>query len=174
MHFDPEAQQLFDAWESAHNQKIDQERNTGKQSHLSKYKGALPKLAALLQLVDLAALNGTIQGHLLISKGHLQKAIGLLNYLEAHMHRVYDSKRDSLSHVEYLLAERMKNGQFRNGSSAREIARRCWVGLQKVEHVEGALENLSGRGWVRIMPATNEPGRPTTRWEVNPAVRGMD
>jgi hypothetical protein len=174
MHFDPEAQQLFDAWEAAHNQKIDQERNTGKQSHLSKYKGALPKLAALLQLVDLAALNGTIQGHLLISKGHLQKAIGLLNYLEAHMHRVYDSKRDGLSHVEYLLAERMKNGQFRNGSSAREIARRCWVGLQKVEHVEGALENLSERGWVRIMPATNEPGRPTTRWEVNPAVRRMD
>ena len=86
--------------------------HVGKQSHLSKYHGLLPKLAGLLMMADLVALalkspgvavvnldKGTTEtkvgdtaglaGRHMIDLAHLEQAIGLLAYFESHMERVY-------------------------------------------------------------------------------------
>jgi hypothetical protein len=171
MHFNSEAQSIFNNWLAEHIRKTDAEENTGKQSHLSKYKGGLPKIAALLQLVDLVALGGTFTGNHLIDAKHIQQAIAFLRYLEAHMHRVYDSRREGLQQIETLLAKRIAKGAIKDGMSAREIQLKGWRNLDNTDRIEGALINLAEHGWVREAPPSNRPGRPTVRWEVNPAVR---
>lgn len=171
MHFNPEAQPIFNKWFAEHERKTNKEENTGKQSHLAKYKGALPKIAALLQLVDMVALGGNFTGAHYIDREHIQKAIAFLDYLEGHMHRVYDSRREGLQQVESLLARVIKKGRLKDGLSAREISLKHWHGLTDADHVEGALMNLAEKGWVRQLPVPSGAGRPTIRWEINPAVK---
>ena len=57
VHFSAEAQPIFNDWLAKLNQKIKTEENPGKRSHLAKYKGALPKIAGLLQIVDLISVG---------------------------------------------------------------------------------------------------------------------
>ena len=169
MHFDSEAQKMFNDWLVKHNHRTNTEENTGKQSHLSKYKGTLPKIAGLLQLIDLVALGGTFTGAHHIDASHLRKALGLLDYLESHMHRIYDSRRESLQQTESLLVRKIKTHSIKDGMTARDITRKNWHGLDDTEHVEAALMNLAEKGWVRESLPINRPGRPTVRWDVNPA-----
>jgi hypothetical protein len=77
IHFSSEAQPIFNDWLAKLNQKIKTEENTGKRSHLAKYKGALPKIAALLQIVDLISI-GPLSGNHTIDVAHLNKAIDLM------------------------------------------------------------------------------------------------
>lgn len=173
MHFDPAAQVIFNKWLAEHNQKTNNEEDQGKQSHLAKYRGNLPKIAALFQLVDMVALGGSFQGHYRIAADHLQKAIRFLGYLESHMHRIYGSRREGLHQTESLLAARIQKGSIRDGMSTREIQLKCWHGLNNADQIEGALMSLAEHGYVRQMPPSDRPGRPTVRWEINPAIRSL-
>jgi hypothetical protein len=48
LHFSPAAQVYFNDRYDAHDRRVNEETHSGKQSHLSKYRGLLPKLAGLL------------------------------------------------------------------------------------------------------------------------------
>jgi hypothetical protein len=64
--------------------------------------------------------------------------------------------------------------------SAREILLKGWAGLNKkvtcADSIQAALEELVPLGWVRPIPVKpgTAVGRPTVRWEVNPAARLAD
>jgi hypothetical protein len=191
-HFDAEAQQLFYAFREGLDVAIKQEPNLGKQSHLSKYEGALPKIAALFQLVDLVAaaklvpcktvdFDGPetvtmvaegIQGQHTIDAKHFQMAEALLGYLEQHMHRVYDSKRDAVEQAMAVIADKLKKGELKDGFTARYAQRKRWV--EQASIAEFALEELAEKNWVREIPYVAQgAGRPTRKWEANPAIRTM-
>ena len=193
LHFDPEAQILFFDWLIRLTEKIKSETNLGKRSHLNKYRGGLPKIAGLLQLIDLvstinpnsvravnldtgAATIGPVEpdfsGSHLIDVEHLQMAISLMEYLESHMQRAYGSIRTPVQQIESLLARELQAGKIQDGFSARDINRTLWGGRKKPDTVEMALEGLAEKHWVRhyVAPVGATGGRPCTRYEINPAV----
>jgi hypothetical protein len=171
MHFSPEAQIIFDQWFVELNRKVSNETHSGKRSHLSKYKGGLPKIAALLQIVDLVG-NGQLAGNHQIDAAHLNKALALLVYLEKHMHRIYDCIQNPIQKAVSAIAKHIKDGSLKDSFTARYVHRRCWKDLSKAEHIDLALETLAEMGWVREIPAPPNPrgGRPTVQWELNPAL----
>src|SRR6266513_2970177 len=196
LHFDKDAQQMFNQFRMDLAGKVRRESNPGKRSHLSKYEGGLAKIAALLQLVDtIAALPETpristvnmetgetkvtpwldVPQKMSIDQDHLQRALNLLTYLEAHMVRVYDSKLEGVEYRKVRLLEHLKDGSIHDGMTANEILHKGWAGLsQKItssDAIQAALEELVDLGWVRpipVKPGTTRPGKPTVRWEVNP------
>jgi len=172
MHFSPEAQVLFNEYFEKLKQRIAREPNTGKQSHLSKYKGALPRIAGLLQVVDLATMGELSDPAYFIDADHLRKAMRLLDYLEQHMHRVYDCILTPVQVAEQAIAEHIKDGSLIGMFTTRDIHRKQWRGIKYADVIEMALENLMDKNWVRkVEPEPWLPGRPTMKWEVNPRVR---
>jgi putative DNA primase/helicase len=169
IHFSPEAQSVFDSWLVSLNQKIHTEENSGKRSHLSKYKGALPKIAALLQIVDLVS-NGPLAGTHVIDQAHINKAIDLLAYLETHMHRIYGCIQTPIQKAESAIAKRLRNGDLNSCFTIRAIQRKHWRDLSRPEYIDLALETLVEKGWLRDLPKAEGRGRPTTAWEINPAL----
>ncbi|MGA9972206.1 MAG: DUF3987 domain-containing protein [Candidatus Acidiferrales bacterium] len=183
LHFDDAAQPFFDQWFEELRVKIDNEKHPGKKSHISKYRGLLPKLAGLLQLADLVGslpsgvlarddgdTAAAITGAHYISVGYLQRAIKLLSYLESHMHRVYGLNRTPNTRAVFALAKKVREGEVRSGFSIRDITRNDWNDLTEADHVKFAVEALEDKGWLREKIAdTSKRGRPTQRWEINPA-----
>jgi len=109
---------------------------------------------------------------------HFQRARNLLEYLETHMHRIYESKLEGIEYRKVRIVEHLKDGSIRDGMTANEIVHKGWAGLsQKVTSgyaIDAALEELVPLGWVRpipVKPGTARPGKPTVRWEVNPAAQ---
>jgi putative DNA primase/helicase len=171
MHFSPEAQAKFNEWFEKLKIRIAREPNPGKQSHLSKYKGALPRIAGLLQIVDNVVLGDLADHAYFIDADHLQKAIRLLEYLEQHMHRVYGCILTPVQVAEQVIAEHIQDGSLTAMFTTRDIHRKQWRGIKYADAIDMALENLQDKNWVRkVEPEPWLPGRPTMKWEVNPRV----
>jgi hypothetical protein len=195
MHFAEDAQSLFLEWLERMMRRIDREESEWIRSHLSKYKGALPKLAALFQLVDTIAAAGQVSGedisfepeavqaepravvsnHQLIDRAHLEQAMRFLDYLESHMYKVYNSVKSPLSRAEAALAGRIKDGSLRSGFTFRDIARKRWRDLANPDVIHEAIRTLEEAHWIRPMPepevTSRKAGRPRGDcWDVNPAL----
>jgi hypothetical protein len=175
LHFDEPAQVAFNAWLDALEDKINNEKNPGKQSHLAKYRGALPKIAGLLQLVDLVANGKTpslLPGKHAIDLEHFEMGSKLMLYLESHMLRAYGCTRTAIRTAEIELGTRIKEGALKDGFATRDVYRKHWVGLSDKDTVEIVLENLEEKGWVRsrTSAAPANGGWPTKRWDINPRI----
>ena len=177
LHFDSQAQVLFNEWLQEIQDKIDQEPNDGLKSHLSKYRGLIPKLAAIFQLADLIGAcpeTAEIGGTVLIDRPHLEQAIALSIYLESHARRVYGCIKSPGQKTLEVLAGHLIAGELQDGFSARDVSRNGWALLSDSQTVEYSLQDFEELGWVRIIatPELRRRGRPTIRYEVNPAVLG--
>lgn len=174
LHFTPEAQNAYDKWSDDLMIRIGWETNEAKKSYLSKMNGCLPRIAALFQLIDLAAGSGEgpIMGRHFVDEAHLMKAVAFSKYLEAQMHRVYNSIRTAVQVAESALVDRIKAGELSGQFTLRDIHRKRWHGLTRPDDVESALDTLQEKGWVRCMENTQMKtrGRPTVWWEINPKV----
>jgi len=178
LHFDEQAQVAFNSWLEALEEKIDCEKNSGKQSHLAKYRGALPKIAGLLQLVDLVAKGKTpslLAGRHVIDLEHFAMASKLMVYLESHMIRAYGCVRTAFRTAEIALAKHLSDGDLKDGFATRDVYRKRWAGLSDKDTVEIVLENLEEKGWVRshTSAAPANGGWPTKRWEINPHITNV-
>ena len=69
-----------------------------------------------------------------------------------------------------MLAKKLIASAIKEPFTAREILRRGWSGLTEKNFVEGALAELEDAGWVRITASDTKTGRPTTWYNLNPAV----
>ena len=191
MHFTSDAQQLFYKFQAENDEKISTETNSGKRSHLSKYHGVIAKIAALFQLIDLCASMSRIitvgvdlvsgaetkgeakvgfAGTYFIDKEHFEMALRFLGYLETHMHRIYDSKRDAVRQAMSVIVGRLKDGHIRNGFNVRYVQRKRWIKDRDI--IEMALEELQEMNWVREHVVSEWTGRPSRLWDINPTVRG--
>jgi len=196
MHFAADAQLEFTRWLEQMMRRIDREESEWVRSHLSKYKGVLPRIAALFQLVDTIAAVGQVTGsdvnfepgakqpdqrpvvgnHHLIDLAHLEQAMRFLDYLESHMHKVYNSVKSPLARAEETLAARIKDLSLRSGFTFRDITRKHWKHLSNPEIIREAITTLEQAHWIRLSPepsviTTLKGGRPKGEsWDVNPAL----
>jgi hypothetical protein len=196
LHFSPEAQELWYKLHDENEEKQRAETNPGKRSHLAKYGGALPKIAALYQLIDyVASGQGTVtkrvanletgkvvvtenldavpEGRLIIATEYLERAASFLRYLESHMHRVYDSKLNQAQLAASIIGRSIKNGTLlsdpvRGGLLARDVVRARLCDDTRI--ATNGLEELENKRWVQGIPFKPAVGRPTTVWAVNPKV----
>ena len=181
-HFDTNAQPVFDQWMVEHQHKVEREPYPPKQSHLSKYRGLVPKLAMLFQLADIASElvqrtdpDEPVGSHF-IDAEHLQQAITLCAYLETHAHRIYSCVKTEFElAVESLTAHILAGGldDYEKGVTARDIERKHWSGLKDRDLIKDTLDELAEMGWTRWTKPLKNPkgGRPTDHWAINPNLK---
>jgi hypothetical protein len=180
LHFDAEAQKLYDAWDVQREERMGLVRG-GRKSSLSKYSGMMPKTAALFQLADLAATGTPLNKEpapypYYIDAHHTKMAMSFFQYLESHLNRVHSSAFETWQTVEFIIAKKLTEGEMPDGMTARDITRK-WNATRtmRIDEIEMALENLAEHGWVRAASIKPDgPGRPSKVWFVNPLAKGKE
>jgi predicted transcriptional regulator len=71
------------------------------------------------------------------------------------------------------LLERIEEGDVEHGTKVRDIYRKQWAGLGKIEEVTAAITILEEHGWVRLTTVKPEGrGRPSEVLHIYPDLRG--
>jgi putative DNA primase/helicase len=170
--FAADAQELFIEWFAELEAKIrGDELHPALISHLSKYRKLMPALALLFELADAAARHGGTDS---VSLTNAQRAAAWCEYLESHARRVYSCIVTPQLRAARELADKIKHRKVgADGAfSCRDVYLKGWSGLDTPEAVKQAAEVLQDAGWVRDLSTESGPlgGRPSNRYEVNPAV----
>ena len=168
----PDAQELFVEWLAELEVKVrGDELHPALVSHLSKYRKLMPALSVLFELAEWAAGNGSADT---VSLEHARKAAAWCDYLESHSKRVYSCVVTPQLRAARELAEKIRKRKVGADGffSCREVYLKGWSGLDTPEAVKLAAEVLGDAGWVRDLSGESGPfgGRPSNRFEVNPAV----
>lgn len=147
LRFDYEAQNLFDEWRCAFENRL----RSGVfcpplESHFSKYRKLVPVLALVFHLIDMA--DGTASGS--VSRKALQQSLAWSEYLESHAMRIYSTAQAPEMECARELMKHIKSGDIKDGSSIREIHRNQWYQLDNSEIVKTGFSLLEDYGWVRI------------------------
>jgi hypothetical protein len=159
LHFDEDAQRMFDHWYLANEQMLRREdMSQAEHSHFAKYRSLIPGLALVYHL-----LEGHKGG---ICASCLEKALDLAFVLKSHAHRVYASVYGLDNEPLRNLAKRIIKEELSSGFTARTIYTKGWAGLTKAT-VTTALEQLTEMGWVKevVIPT---PGRTSVQYLINP------
>jgi len=176
--FTPQAQPAFTAW--LENQfQIERGFKGPIRSHVSKYKGLLPRLAALYQLADVAAespkgLGGVdLSGFLPVDDEHLRCVTRFLeDYLKPHARRAYACLRTPFQRSLSSLAERLAAGDLEDGFTARIVYEKGWAGLTKPDEAKDTITSLCEKHWLRpIFKGNAGRGRPSGKYEINPILK---
>ena len=172
LRFDPEAQELFNAWWAELETKLrSDEIHPALQSHLAKYRSLMPSLAVLFYLADrVAAVNSSD----LVGLPYAQQAAAWCDYLESHAVRLYSCITTPELRAARELASKLghrkvtlEDGRFR----LRDVYLKSWSGLSSPDQVRVAANVLEDAGWIRRLPAeSNKGGRPPEGYEVNPRI----
>jgi hypothetical protein len=174
-HFAPDAQELFIAWLSELEAKVRSgELHPALVSHLSKYRSLMPSLALLFELADAVARGEWSDT---VSLDHTRQAAAWCKYLESHARRVYSCIVTPQIRAAIELADKIKHGKVGADGffSCRDVYLKGWSSLDSAEAVIRAAEVLEDAGWIRTTGSqSTDPlgrGRPSSRYEINPAVR---
>lgn len=176
LNFSPEAQPIFNAWMEENQAKVEKETFIPKAQHLQKYRGLLPRIAALFQLADCAlALPPAAERSLLVDLEHLTMAVDFCRYLESHLDRVYSLGPTPWVEGLKSLSKRLANGDLGTEFSVRDLIKKDWTGLREKETVKEALKVLEQANWVRPVPIEHgaQGGRPSEKYTVNPKIAEM-
>jgi hypothetical protein len=149
--FSVEAQSLFIEWIGELEARI---RGTGMHpalvSHISKYRGLMPALAALFELADGGAESVSLQ--------HARQAAAWCQYLESHAGRIYSCVASPQLRAARVLGQKIKDKKVGASGvfSVREAYLKGWTGLDTADAVKVAVAVLMDARWLRELPA--EPG----------------
>jgi Protein of unknown function (DUF3987) len=166
LRFDPAAQELFDSWRAALEQRLRAEDDHPVLlSHLAKYRSLMPSLALILHLIE--GVDRGVGGP--ISRVAAERAGAWCQYLGAHARRLYATVTDRVRVAAALLASRMAQGRLASPFTVREVYRNDWTGLTEPRVVGEALESLRELGWIRSEAViARDGGRPSARFHINP------
>lgn len=159
LHFDDQAQQVFNAWLLANEQLLGSGRiDHARQSHLAKYRSLIPALALLFHLLD-SHDDGVCEVCII-------KAIGFAKFLKRHADRIYASISGHDQEAARSLARHLIDGDLSQGFTCRSVVMKGWSGLSNKARAQEALDALVEFGWlyaeeVRI-------GRPTVKYYLHP------
>ena len=173
--FDHDAQDIYIEFSKGLHHSIEREDNPLIRQHLAKYEKLFSSLALVLHLVDCAADGKKGQ----VTKAAAIRAAAWCRHLESHARRCYGLVADEGLRAAQALAKRIKDGPLPKNFNpedftARDVRRNQWRYLTTDDVVKAALDWLEDEGWIRIRKAGGTgpgPGRPTQRYEVNPAIR---
>lgn len=164
--FDDTALEVFIEWSTdLHHHRIAAEQNPLMRQHLAKFEKLFCALALILHLAE--GRIGQVQADTAI------RAAAWCGYLEAHARRVYALVEVAKVSAARTLSRRLLERKLPDtGFTAREVARKGWLGLKTSLQAEAALAVLEENGWVVSDDITEHTGRPTTRYYVNPKIHG--
>ena len=180
--FDNEAQALFKGWLIENERKIRNEPDSAMKEHLSKFPDLFARLAVTFHAVELADNAVNCQEPAKqpqVPARHARMAIQFCDYLESHARRIYSLAQNPPLTAALALAHKFQDPQvplgdwFENGFTARDLERKHWAGVDSQDLAQAAIDRLEECGWFRARktgPSTNG-GRPTIRYEINPAIR---
>lgn len=157
--FTPDAQTIFNEWQTECLNKARKETSLAMESHLSKYPAFVASLALIIHIAENTELSP-------ISRNSILKAVGLSEYFESHARRIYglvdtpDYSARSLADNLHKLKSPFKLGDFKN---------KDWSGLTTSTDRKQALETLVKRGYLseEKQPVKNH-ARTTSIYHINP------
>jgi putative DNA primase/helicase len=173
LRFAPPAQELFDAWRTTLERRLRGPELTpfpAYESHLSKFRSLMPKLALICHLVDV--VDGQVERGA-VSLGAAQRAAALVDFLDAHARRVYEVELEPGRGAARALATKLEHGDLHDGMPVRDIRRAEWSQLRSQDVIEQGLRELTALHWVRIELAPTA-GRPERIVRVHPDLRGAE
>lgn len=161
--FDDVAQELFIEWSAdLHNNVVPAEEDALLRQHFAKYEKLFCAVSLILHLAD--GRIGPIQADT------AARAAAWTQYLAGHARRVYGLLESAKVSAARTLANRIAAGKLADGFTARDVHRKGWAGLSAMLTVEIALGLLEDFGHVVGVETDEGPGRPTTRYSINPAI----
>ena len=172
LHFDEEAQELFDSWRAD----LERELRSGGiehpalEAHQSKYRSLMPSLALLFHLVD--KVDGQIQTAA-VSLDSAAKAAAWCTYLLEHAKRIYGMVSNASATQAKVVIEKIKSGALKDKFTARDIYRNQWAGLTSANETAEPLSLLEDFGWIRSVTVKSAPngGRPSVHYLINPKMK---
>ena len=166
LRFEAAAQELFDAWRGALEQRLRaEEDHPVLLSHVAKYRSLMPSLALIGHLID--GVDGQPSGP--VSRAAAARAIAWCEYLQGHARRLYATVTDMARVAAALLAVKLTHGRLPSPFTARDVYRNEWTGLTEPRVVQGALACLEDLGWLRPEAVrAHDGGRSSVRFHINP------
>ncbi len=176
LHFDGDAQELFDAWLTRLQVRIlsGETGSPALESHLAKFRKLQPALALLFHLADWA--DQQIKASpVSIPPVSLQAAMlsaAWCDFLELHARKIYAGALNPDIQAAHLLAQKIRDGKVKHGCGIRDVYRNQWSGLHSREAVYSAVTVLAECGWLRLQTVKGDEGRPSDHIELHPKFRG--
>ena len=162
LHLTPEASGFFHEWRSQLEDRV-RSKNTPdvEKALLGKYRGLVPRLAALLHLSS--ELTGPIE------KVEVVRALAWVSILEQHAKKVYGAVLAREQTAAHALADRIrgKAKPLEGNFTAREVGRAGWREIPNAEAARAAIGELLELGW--ILAVQDDKAR-TEKFSVNPRV----
>lgn len=165
LRFEPDAQAYFDEWrEGLEHQLRDDDLHPALESHLAKFRSLIPSIALLSHLADHPEGGA-------VGVPSLLRGLAWAGYLESHARRIYAPALTPELFAAIELSRRLPS--LPEPFTPRDVYKNHWRGLD-IQGTRDALQVLIDFGHLREEEQGNPPiGRPTTRYEVHPAIRRM-
>jgi len=163
-YFDNAAQEIFIEW--CHDLNLNQivkEQDPLMKQHLGKYEKLFCSLALILHLAE-----GNIGN---VKADSALRAAAWCDYLAGHARRVYGMVEGAKVATANMLLRRIREGKLQSGFTLRDVRRKQWSGATDTMQVEAVLAMLEAHHCIHGSESVNG-GRPTTTYEVNPALIG--
>ena len=129
---DYQSQKAFNAWyERLEQNKLrSADEPSSILSHLGKYRALVPKLSLIFHLLRLANTGSSDN---LVGREHVERAIGLADYYEAHMRRIYGMLTKPSISGSIILRGKLIENRLVDRFTARDVQRKNWPEL-RVSH----------------------------------------
>lgn len=174
LQFDDKGQELYQKWYEHINDRIyKMEGQSLLAQHLNKYHKLMPAIALLCHLAESVDKNryGPVTS----------KSVKMAEYwcdvLENHAIRIYGLKAQGSGTFQAgMLLEKIKEGKLHNHFTVRDVIKRDWTALNSRDVVAQACRILEQHFYIRPQQVPRNPtgGRPTVRYEINPAMLGAE
>ena len=170
LHFDPEAQGIFNTWFEEHHRAVrapELEKTPAFEEHLVKGRKMVPALSLIFHALDVAA--GLVHAGP-VSASALDLAINWSEFLGFHAEKLYAVELRENVAAAHALAGKLEEQAVLDGMTVNDIAERDWSGLAEPSLVHAALDVLEPLGWIkrRTQPTT---GRTKTVVHIHPDLR---
>lgn len=162
LHFDKEAQTLFNNWYlDNENMLRNSSLDPSEHGHFAKYRSLVPGLALLFHLI-----NGNSGP---VNKASFRTALQFAKYLKSHAKRTYGSVHGLDSAPTRSLANKLLARKISDGFTQRSLLHKGWANLSNKDKVYLAVNALVEHGWLSEH-ASEAAGRKTTVYKINPRI----
>jgi len=177
--FSAEAQPIYNEWIKTLEGKLRGEYSklhSVFREHFGKYRGLMPSLALIFQLIDTADLlcrGGSVKALTISNRNALKACAFVDNYLTSHAFKIYGLALDSKGRASDVLAEKIKTGKISDGFTVKEIQERKWKGLTTALNIKEACDILIGKNWLKLIDGRGGYGQPgKITYLINPEIKG--
>ena len=167
LHFDAEAQSLYDSWRGDHAVQLAAETDPAVAAHLAGHDRLMPAVAMIFHLAELAEQG---RDPVPVSASATHRAVRWCDWAAAHVRAVYGVGEAAELEGARTLLKRLLDGDLTTPFKVREVYRRHWTGLGTREAAQAAVGVLERHGYLSSVPVptTAKGGKPTRAYHLNP------